>query len=527
MKKKYMSFIIVLVLPLYAFSFTEPSTELNTPPDSYLLSPSLSSPDIIVEWNLTWGWSANDWGDDIAIDKNNNLYLAGTTNSFGAGDDDIFIAKFDTDGQQKWNDTWGGFDHDWSYGVDVDSYGDIYIAGRWNRSSSNLGDLCLVKFSSGGSYLWDETIWGSEEDTYFDIFIDTTDTIYIAGKSLTWSYGNSDGIIDKFDTDGNNPWAYYYGDIEYESFTAIIGDNDGYIYVAGVTNSTGEGGFDVFLMKIDSAGYWLWNATWGGSGDDIAQGIAADNLGNLYICGYTDSFSVSGKDAFLIKYDDTGNYVWNKTLNLTEDEFFYDIIVGNDGYIYVCGETNTLSSGGADMVLIKYTSSGNEVWTKTWGGNEDDWGTGLVMDADGNIYISGDTFSFGPGGLNAFLIKVIENFAPVISSPADISFIEKTENNCTWTVTDETVSTPTYIIYRNTTTSVATGEWISGDPIFFNLSAYTVGSYNFTIIAYDGYGKSCQDDIIVDVLPEPPSKKRDKIGGFVYSITLIAFIIPI
>ena len=127
---------------------------------------------MVQDWNLTWGWSGYDWGDDVVIDSNNNIYLIGTTDSFGAGGDDIYIAKFDTSGNQKWNTTWGRGDNDWSQGAAVDSNGNIYIAGRCNRTGLDLGDLILLKFSDSGSLVWEREMISHYYyfQTYPDVF---------------------------------------------------------------------------------------------------------------------------------------------------------------------------------------------------------------------------------------------------------------------------------------------------------------------------------------------------------------------
>ena len=522
-KMKRLRIVITCILFLLVFFiFPNFNSRLYISDDQIFHPPFISSNEIVSEWNVIWGWSGYDWGDDVIIDKNDNIYLIGTTSSFGAGGDDIYIAKYDTAGKQKWNTTWGRSDHEWSQAADVDSNGNIYVVGRCNRTGVDLGDLILLKFSSSGVLIWERPITWAGEETWFSIAIDKFDQIYLGGKTDSYGAGSFDAVLAKYDTSGNNPWIYTTGDINYESFVATAVDSSGYVYMVGVTNSSGAGGFDVFLEKSDSAGYYLWNTTWGGAQDDTPQGIAVDNTGNIYISGFTDNFGTTGYDMFMVKYDDGGNYIWNATWSPSGEDLSYDIMVGNDGGLYLIGETSSVGNGGADLSILKFNSSGNLEWTETWGGNADEWGRGIDQDSMGNIYISGSTQSYGPGVINAFLIKYVTNLEPIITPATDISITKGTQpHNCTWTVSDDTIFNPTYTVLLDNS-QVDSGAWSSSDPILYNFTSLivsVVGIHNLSLIVDDGYGNTDQDDVMVTVIPP----QIEAIPG--YSVLIIVCII--
>ncbi|KKM04725.1 hypothetical protein LCGC14_1761350 [marine sediment metagenome] len=526
MKRLRNIIICIIFLPIF-FILTGNSSPIYDSRSHVVQTPIMSSYEVIPEWNITWGWSGFDYGNDIVVDNNDNVYLIGTTDSFGAGGDDIYIAKYDTAGGQKWNTTWGRGDNDWSYGADVDSDGNIYIAGGCNRTGLDSGDLVLLKFSDSGSLIWERAITWANEEVWFDIAIDKFDQIYLGGKTDSYGAGSFDALHAKYDTSGNNLWIYTAGYIEYESFTATAVDINGYAYMVGVTNSTGAGGYDVFLEKVNSAGSYLWNTTWGGIQDDVPQGIAVDNAGNVYISGYTDNFGSSMYDMFLLKYDDNGNYIWNATWNPSGEDLSYDMMVGDDGGLYLIGETDSIGNGGADLSLLKFNTYGSLEWIETWGGSNDEWGRGIDKDSNGNIYISGTTQSFGPGLVNAFLIKYLTNLAPIVAPSSDISLTEGTQPyNCTWTATDNTVSNPTYTIFVDDS-QVDTGTWDSGGTIlynFTNLITSAVGNHNLSLIVDDGYGNKGQDDVMVTVTP---SQAGTSIPGYSPSLFIVFIIIPV
>lgn len=472
---------------------------------SILRQPQSSASEAVKIWDTTWGWSAFEFGQDITMDNDGNIYIVGTTDSFGSGGEDVFIAKYDATGNQLWNRTWGGVDHDRSYAIDTDSNGDVYIAGKCDFTSEDPGDAFLVKYSSEGSYLWENIVSWSEEETWFDITIDSTDAIYLAGKTESGIAEGFDVIFGKYDTSGNNQWGiiYVWGDSDYESGSAITVDNSGYAYITGITNSSTTGDYDAFLFKIDAAGYEVWNRTWGGSGDDVPQGIAVDNDGHIYINGGSDSPGTIGNDIFLTKYDDSGTQIWNIYWGQSGYESSADIIVNGTNSIYVCGSTSSANSseeGELDVCLIKYNNSGAELWNLTWGGVDDENSRGITMNSAGYIYITGTTFSFGAGGTDAYILKYVENSPPSITSPADIEFNQGTsDQNSTWIITDLTVNNPTYTVYRNGT-EYKTDSWTSGQPVVYNLDNNDGGSYNFTIVVSDGLGGSVQDEVLVTVI---------------------------
>ncbi|MFX1574271.1 MAG: SBBP repeat-containing protein [Promethearchaeota archaeon] len=141
MKKKFVFIPIFIIFFAFCFAQVKARSFSNIPQIN-----SSNSTNILIEWNITWGWSAYEWGDDIAIDENDNLYLAGTTDSFGAGGDDVFITKYDLEGNQQWNTTWGGSDHDWSQAIAVDNKGGVYVVGRCDRYW-DAGDMFIAKYN--------------------------------------------------------------------------------------------------------------------------------------------------------------------------------------------------------------------------------------------------------------------------------------------------------------------------------------------------------------------------------------------
>jgi hypothetical protein len=205
-------------------------------------------------------------------------------------------------------------------------------------------------------------------------------------------------------------------------------DSGGNIYVTGYTGggldgNTSAGGNDIFLIKYDSAANKQWTRQLGTAGDDVALGVAADNSGNIYVTGYTaggldgNTYAGGAHDIFLVKYDSAGNKQWTRQLGTPYDEWGVGVAVDKNGYVYVTGLTGgdldgNTSAGGSDIFLVKYDSAGNKQWTRQMGSANSDGASGVAVDTNGNIYMTGYTYGDLDGNTNAgsltpdiFLIK--------------------------------------------------------------------------------------------------------------------------
>jgi len=132
-------------------------------------------------------------GTDVKTDLGNNVYVVGSTESFGASDYAIILIKYNNSGFIQWNTTWDKINYDFSYGLSLDSYNNSYIVGATKSLGESNGDACLIKFNCTGSLLWNKTWGGANEDLGYGIGIDSNNSIYITGR--TKSYGDATGDI--------------------------------------------------------------------------------------------------------------------------------------------------------------------------------------------------------------------------------------------------------------------------------------------------------------------------------------------
>lgn len=255
-------------------------------------------------WSRTWdGGHGYEEVDGLAV-VGNSLYVSGWTTG-ATSQLDLEIQKYDVNGTLVWAHSWGtsGIDEaNGQLGVD-DSY--IYVVGHYDAGPlGSGGDALLVAFNrADGSYAWQGTWGGSGLDDAFGM---TMDSNYIYSVGITTSFGPNQIFLLKYDKTGQLIWSSVWGGSGSELTRSVGLDNDSsFIYVAGSTTSYGNGDFDVVLLKYDQNGNQLWAKTWGGAKLDRSHAIAVNDP-FIYIAGDTFSTGAGGEDAFLLKVDTEG-----------------------------------------------------------------------------------------------------------------------------------------------------------------------------------------------------------------------------
>ena len=330
-----------------------------------------------------------------------NFTLAGTLTFFNARDNkDSRITERDLSasdsGTVEWYQTWGGGLDEFCFGVAVDSVDNIYVTGETGN-----GDMVLVKYNGSGVQQWNRTWGGIGTESGRGIAIDSLDNIYISGETGSFGDGGGDNLfLVKYNSSGTQQWNSTWGGDGGEYGFGVAVDSLGNIYLSGETESFGEGMSDLFLVKYDSSSVRQWNITWGGIDSDSGRSIAVDSSNNVYVGGTTLSFGTGGVDIVLIKYDSSGVKQWNHTWGGANDEYGTGVAIDSLDNIYVTGAT-----GNGDMVLVKYDNSGTQQWNRIWGGIYYDRGRDVAVDSSDNVYLTGETWSYGAGMVDLFLMK--------------------------------------------------------------------------------------------------------------------------
>lgn len=193
----------------------------------------------------------------------------------------------------------------------------------------------------------------------------------------------------------NRTWGS--GDINIAN-DITIGYSDKLLITGYIDNGNND---DILIIKYDSAGNQIWNKTWGGNGDDYGHGIAEDSLGNIYICGEKDWGVFGCGHLVVLKYDSSGNFIWSITLEDEPKEKGNDIAIDESNNLYVAGTCEK------DFFLIKFNSNGNQIWNRTWGlAGKLDYLEEIEIDSNNDIIVGGSyNYEYGITNWNTLIAK--------------------------------------------------------------------------------------------------------------------------
>ncbi|MCH8331282.1 MAG: hypothetical protein IH946_07855, partial [Bacteroidetes bacterium] len=185
-----------------------------------------------------------------------------------------------------------------------------------------------------------------------------------------------------------------------EGRSVVQTDDDGFLFL-GSTESFGAGLNDIYLVRLDQLGDTIWTRTYGGTDDDLGHYISSTNDGGYIVTGSTSSFGAGSSDCYLLRLDSLGDTLWTRTYGYsTLDDYGTSVQQTTDeGYII------TGNKGGGGVYLVKTDSLGDTLWTKTYGGTSTDEGHCVQQTTDGGYIITGYTGSYGSGSYDFYLIK--------------------------------------------------------------------------------------------------------------------------
>jgi hypothetical protein len=247
------------------------------------------------------------------------------------------------------------------------------------------------------------------EQSCKDVMATSDGGYLLVGETRTVYAGDSDVYIVKTDAQGNILWTKQYGGTHPDYPNNIVATTDGNFLVVGFTESYGAGAMDIWLLKIDPSGNLLWQKTYGTSGDDEGKEIISTSDGNYMIVGHTNySPGNSNEDAFLKKIDPSGNELWTKYYGGTLYETGHSVKQCSDGGYIFTGQTTSTGTPG-DTYLVRTDANGNSLWTKTYGGSNNDEGKFVLANSDGTFTISAETNSNAQADSNVQVMKVDAN----------------------------------------------------------------------------------------------------------------------
>ena len=360
-------------------------------------------------WNKTFGGVSYEEGYSVQQTTDGGYIISGTTFTFGNGDYDVWLIKTDGNGNELWNKTFGGTNEDRGYHVQQTTDGGYIISGTTSSSGNGNYDVWLIKTDVNGNEIWNKTFGGTNEERGYSVQQSSEGGYIISGTTSSSGNGNYDVWLIKTDGNGNELWNKTFGGTNYDESISVQQTTDGGYIIAGTTFSFGNGATNIYLIKADGNGNELWNKTFGGTNNNWGYSVQQSNDGGYILIGYTNSFGNGGADVYLIKTDGNGNELWSKTFGGANDDGGVSVQQTNDGGYIITGYTKSSGNGDADVYLIKTDGGGNELWNKTFGGTYEDGGFDVQQTADGGYIITGKTLYAGSVNSDLYLIKTDGN----------------------------------------------------------------------------------------------------------------------
>ncbi len=319
-----------------------------------------------------------------------------------AGESDIFLVKLDSNGNHLWSRNFGDSDHQSVSSTTVDNANNVIITGSFEgtvdfgggplTSTGNV-DIFIAKFDSNGNYIWSRIFGDSEAQLCRSVTVDSTNNVIITGcfegtvdfgggpLTSAGGYTGGDIFLAKFDLNGTHIWSKCFGDSVDQRSNCVTVDSTNNVIIAGQFGGTidfgggplsAAGHYDIFLVKFDPNGGHIWSNKFGEEGYQNCKSVAVDSSNQVIITGAfhgTIDFgggpltSPDNFDIFLVKFDPDSNHIWSNRFGNFPDQFAYNVAVDSTGNVILTGcfygfvnfggEPLT-SEGGDDIFLAKF-----------------------------------------------------------------------------------------------------------------------------------------------------------------------------
>jgi len=293
-----------------------------------------------LDWRRNYGGLRNEKVNDLISTKDGGYLAVGSTQTYGKGEEDIWLLKLNSSGRKQWAKSYGGEKQDIALRIIELQDGHFVLAGFTQSKGIGKGDVWLLKVDAEGSQVWDKTIGGEEWDVGMDVVESSPNQLIVAGYSQSFNEAKAaDGWVAQIDISTDSIlWTQTFGGEQTDIFTNIIASKDGNFVLAGNTKSFGNGAEDVWMLKMNGEGKKIWQKTVGGKNKDIANNLLETSKGNYTAVGQTASAGEGAEDAWLFSLDQSGRFLWKSELGSKQTDTGIAIVETNaKGYIMVGG----------------------------------------------------------------------------------------------------------------------------------------------------------------------------------------------
>lgn len=355
-----------------------------------------------------FGGNGSDRGIHIIQASDGNFLIVGNTTVEGKKLD-VFLLKCNSAGDTLWTRTYGGSEEDNGWSVKETADKGFIIVGFTQSYGAGQDDVFLLKVDANGQQQWQKTIGGAGEDIGWSIAMNEDQGYTIAAQTNSVGNGDLDAYLIRTDANGDTLWTKAFGGPKVDRVFSLGIAADGSILLAGITYSFGAGDRDAYLLKTDKNGQLLWQKTYGGPGYDNAHAVSVNDKNEIIVTGYGDYWGKAGKmDLFLKKVAMDGEDIWTNTFGGPENDRAMTSYQSGDGGYVITGFTQSYGEGHWDAYALKTDASGDSLWMHTFGGPAPDFGYDIIESSEGDFWLTGWTHNFGQPEGGLLLIKTTQ-----------------------------------------------------------------------------------------------------------------------
>ncbi len=373
---------------------------------SLLLSSSLYAKSEAITFAKTYGMDDHDSARSVLTVDDGFLVIGEIEYNLDSRYD-MYLLKLDKEGKKIWSKAIGGKNDDKGYGL-VETKDGYIAVGTTESFGGDRSSIYVVNLSKDGTSRWQRALYSYDDSYYHGTSIAKGESSYkVVGWEDKVKFFGSDiyGYVCDIDLNGDRFKTKRYGGEDDDRLFDIIKVADGYIMV-GETESIGNDGSNAYVVKVDNKGKFLWDQAYGWDYDERANAVAPAKNGYIVV-GMTKSDRDRRKQVYVFKIDTDGKMIWRRTFGSRGDDEAFDIVADSDGYVIV-GVTKGDLKRQEDVYAVKINEEGKILWERVYGGEEDDIAYGVDKTEDGYIIV-GKTESFGKRRSDAYIIKVDKN----------------------------------------------------------------------------------------------------------------------
>ena len=360
-------------------------------------------------WTRTYGGSGYESCNSVQQTTDGGYVFAGQNGSLGG----IYpwLVKTDADGDTLWTRLYVEATTNNLFGSVQQTSDGGYVAGGQSRQNwdESRVDFYLARTNSSGNTLWTSTYStpGLQWD-YGKSARQTFDGGFIFGGDTAPGPRPYDFYLVRTDAFGDTMWTRTYGDTgSYDDrCNSVALTSDGCFVMAGYTNGHGAGGWDFYLVKVNAGGDTVWTRTYGGSSGEEAFSVQQTSDQGFVIAGYTTSFGAGNQDFYVVRTDASGNTIWARTYGGYEHDYAKCVKETPDGGFIIVGSTASFGAGFTDCYIVRTDASGDTLWTKTYGGYDDERAHSVDLTSDGGYIVGGHTTTWGAGSQDIWLLRL-------------------------------------------------------------------------------------------------------------------------